>query len=116
MAKESIYNRGSVKEGENEVVCQSRFHAPSHVRNGSYIRFYGDGAMYQIGKVEPFFCILNFRKELSSRVFIEDENAITIVAGDMMEISYIGHLRAFIASKHLTKNIFVYKFISYALK
>ena len=88
MAKESIYNRGSVKEGENEVVCQSRFHAPSHVRNGSYIRFYGDGAMYQIGKVEPFFCILNFRKELSSRVFIEDENAITIVAGDMMEISY----------------------------
>ena len=30
---------------------------------------------------------------------------------NMMEISYIGHLRAFIASKHLTQNVFVYTFI-----
>jgi len=88
MAKESIYNRGSVKQGGNIVVCQSRFHAPSYIRDGSYIRFYGDGEMYQIGKIEPFFCIFDFKKVISDRVFVNDKDAMGIVVGDMVEISY----------------------------
>ena len=88
MAKESIYNRGSVKEGGNTVVCQSRFHAPTHARAGSYIRFYGDHEMYQIAKMEPFFCILDFERIMSDRVFVKDEDAVGLVAGDLVEISY----------------------------
>ena len=88
MAKESIYNRGSVKEGGNAVVCQSRFHAPTHARAGSYIRFYGDNEMYQIAKMEPFFCILDFETIISDRVFVKNEDAMGLVAGDLVEISY----------------------------
>jgi hypothetical protein len=44
--------------------------------------------MYQIAKMEPFFCILDFETIISDRVFVKDEDAVGLVVGDLVEISY----------------------------
>jgi hypothetical protein len=91
MAKQSIYDRGSIKQGGNEVFCQSRFDAPNYVKEGAHIRFYGDNEMYQVGKVEPQFYIFNFNKKSSDRVFVEKSEKtqdMSVLIGDIVDISY----------------------------
>ena len=91
MAKQSIYDKGSIKQGGNEVFCQSRFDASSYVRDGSYIRFYGDSEMYQIGQIEPVFWIFDFEKIIADRVLVERNQKTTdmcVVVGDIVEIFY----------------------------
>jgi hypothetical protein len=87
MAKRLLYNRASVREGTNRVVCESRFR-PNYIKPGAYIKFEESAESYTIAKSEETMCILDFVCERRGVLTVEGEAAMDLTEGDQLDITY----------------------------
>ena len=89
MAKQSIFNRASVRKDTNVIVCESRFNAYDYMKVGSLLRFTNEGELYTVGRIEQFYCILDFEKENApNQISVTSEEAQLLVQGDWLDVTY----------------------------
>ena len=89
MAKQSIFNRASVERDTNTIVCESGFNANDYMKAGSMLRFTNEGQLYTVGRIEQFYCILDFVKESApDQISVSSEDAKMLVQGDWLDVTY----------------------------
>ena len=87
MAKQLLFNRGSIKEGDNKVVCESRFQ-PHYIKPGCYLKFNNASDHYLISKDEDVMFILDFEFYGKGALFVKGDEAYNLVIGDEMDITF----------------------------
>jgi hypothetical protein len=87
MAKRLIFNRASVKQGDNRVVCESRFQ-PHYIKPGCYIKFEEAADHYMISRSEDSMYVFDFEHHSKGVVFIKEDEAMNLVIGDEMDITH----------------------------
>ena len=87
MAKKLLFNRASVKQGDNRVVCESRFQ-PHYIKPGCYIKFEESADHYMISRAEDSMYIFDFEHNSRGAVLIKEDEAINLVIGDEIDITY----------------------------
>ena len=87
MAKQLLFNRGSIKEGDNKVVCESRFQ-PHYIKPGCYLKFNNAADHYLISKDEDVMFIFDFEFYGRGAIFIKGDEAYNLVIGDEIDITF----------------------------
>jgi hypothetical protein len=87
MAKKLLFNRASVKEGDNRVVCESRFQ-PHYIKPGCYIKFEESAEHYMVSKSEDSMYIFDFEYYSNGVVLIMEDEAMNLVIGDEIDITH----------------------------
>lgn len=87
MAKQLLFNRGSIKEGDNKVVCESRFQ-PHYIKPGCYLKFDKASDHYLISKDEDIMLIFDFEFYGRGAIFVEGDEAFNLVIGDEIDVTF----------------------------
>jgi len=87
MAKKLLFNRASAKEGDNRVVCESRFQ-PHYIKPGCYIKFEELADHYMVSKSEDSMYIFDFEYYSRGVLLVREEEAMNLVIGDEIDITY----------------------------